>query len=162
MAVDALLRVSNSQSVAAASTVVSTDVVPLFTGGGVGAVAALPAQGRDMAPGEEISAVVFFPVAGAADLTINIITSATSNMASPTVVGSSGVIPLAQLTAGRAPITVNANPAAIKAQAEGQLYIALQYVTGAGAANTVTAYFMGDADGYSSKPYYDSAYFVAV
>lgn len=160
MITDVLATFSNAQSLAAASTVVSTDVMDLSVGGAVGAIPQLigSPQGRDMAGGEDFDVAFTFPSAAGAAITFQVITSASSAMTSPTVVASTGSIPAAELTAGRNPIVLCVNPSAIKAQAEGQRYLAVQYVTGAGAASVVSAAVINDTLAFAK--YYRSGYTV--
>lgn len=121
MLTDAFLQLSTAQAVTA--TAVSTNTVDL----GVA---------RDIAPGYPLYAVfqvdTTFTAAGAATLNCQVISSAAANLGTPTVIGDSGPIPVAQLTAGRKLIAVPIGPSVLAAAPTGQRYLGAQYTVGTG------------------------------
>ena len=129
MITDASLQLSTAQVVTA--TAVSTNTIDL----GVA---------RDMAPGDELYAIFSVDVsaaaAGAATVTFQIITSAASDLSSPTVISSTDAIGKAELTAGRSPISLHLNKSILAAQKLGQRYLGVQYVVATGPLTTGSAF----------------------
>jgi len=130
MITDALLQLSAAQAVTA--TAVSANTIDL----GVN---------RDIGAGEDIYAVfgvdVAVTAAGLATVAFEVISSASANLAAPTVIASSGAIPKADLLAGRAPITVCVNQSALTSLPIGQRYLGVRYAvtTGPLTAGSFTA-----------------------
>lgn len=127
---DAFLQLSTAQAVTA--TAVSTNTVDL----GVA---------RDIAPGRPMYAVfqidVTFTAAGAATMNFQVVSSAAAALTSPTVLGDSGPVPVAQLTAARRLIAVGIGPSVLTTAPNGQRFIGAQYTVGTGpmTAGAVTA-----------------------
>lgn len=121
MLTDALLQLSTAQAVTA--TAVSTNTIDL-------------GQARDIGDGEDIYAVFTVDVAaaaaGAATVNFQIISSASANLSSPTVISQTDAIPKTELTAGRRPICLCLNNSAILALPIGQRYLGVQYTVGTG------------------------------
>jgi hypothetical protein len=123
MITDKFLRVSDAQAVT--TTAVSTDTIDLSVARDIGA-------GR--------STYMHFAVgtafAGGTSVKFEIITSASADLSSPTVVGSSDAIVTASLTAGkRVAVEMNA-----QIGSNGQRYMGARYtVVGTMSAGTVTA-----------------------
>lgn len=117
MITDKLLRVSDSQAVTA--TAVSTDTIDLSVA-------------RDMGQGNELTMVFSVTeavtAAGAATVTFQVISSASANLSSPTVIGSSAVIGKAALPIGTQ-VAVKINPLIASL---GQQYIGANYVVATG------------------------------
>lgn len=135
--VDDFLKLSAAQTVTASA--VSTNTVDLGTS-------------RDLGPGERL--MVQFTVdqtvtaAGAGTVTFQVISSAAAALTSPTILAQTDAIGKAELTAGRKPIVVTIDRAAlISAQALGQRYIGVQYTIGTGplTAGQFTAYIVHGA-----------------
>lgn len=123
MITDALLRVSAAQAVT--TTAVSTDTVDL----GVA---------RDIGAGENLymNFTVGTAFAGGTSTEFQVIGSASADLSSPTVLGSSGAIATAGLTAGKR-AAVRVNPAI---GSNGLRYFGARYVVvGTNSAGTVTA-----------------------
>ena len=123
MITDALLRVSAAQAVT--TTAVSTDTVDL----GVA---------RDIGAGENLymNFTVGTAFAGGTSTEFQVIGSASADLSSPTVLGSSGAIATAGLTAGKR-AAVRVNPAI---GSNGLRYFGARYVVvGTNTAGTVTA-----------------------
>lgn len=116
---DALLRVSNAQAVT--STAVSTNTIDLSVA-------------RDIGPGNDIYAVFTVDEAatasGSATVTFEVITSAASDLSTPTVVAATGAIAKADLTVGRDPINI-CIPPHVGAE-KGQRYIGVRYTVATG------------------------------
>lgn len=95
------------------TTVVATNVIDL-------------SQARDIGAGDEIfaRAQVTTAVSGGTSVEVQVITSAASNMSSPTVIGTSGAIAVASLVAGKR-LAIETNPSL---GSNGQRYLSLQYV----------------------------------
>lgn len=131
MMLDALNQFSAAQAITA--TAVSTNTIDLSVV-------------RDMAPGTPLYAVfgvdVTVTAAGAATVTFEIISSAAADLSSPDVLASTGPIPKADLTAGRKPIGLALNPAALLATPNGRRYLGVRYTIGTGplTAGSFTAY----------------------
>lgn len=102
------------------TTVVSTNTVDL-------------SQARDIGEGFEVCgrAQVATAVAGGTSVEVQVITSAAANLSSPTVLGTSGAIPVASLVAGKR-LVIDINP---QIASLAQRYIGVQYVL----VGTVTA-----------------------
>ena len=123
MITDSLLRVSEDQAVT--STAVSTNTVDL----GVA---------RDMGEGTTLymNFALTEAFANGTSVTFEVITSASSNLGSPTVIGSSAAIVTASLTLGKN-IVVTLNP---EIAGKGQRYLGARYtVAGTMNAGKVTA-----------------------
>lgn len=123
MITDQLLRVSNAQAVT--TTAVSTDTVDL-------------GQARDIGAGENLymNFTVGTAFAGGTSTEFQVISSASADLSSPTVLGSSGAIATAGLTAGKR-LAVRVNPTI---NGNGQRYFGARYVvSGTNTAGTVTA-----------------------
>lgn len=117
MMTDALLQLSTAQAVTASA--VSTNTIDLSTS-------------RDVGAGEDLYATftvgVTATAAGAATVDFQVITSAAADLSSPTVIGTSGPIPKADLTLGRKPFSICINSSILLAQPIGQRYLGVQYV----------------------------------
>tara|TARA_B100001564_G_scaffold62235_1_gene48728 strand:+ start:312 stop:743 length:432 start_codon:yes stop_codon:yes gene_type:complete len=123
MITDSLLRVSEDQAVT--STAVSTNTVDL----GVA---------RDMGEGTTLymNFALTEAFANGTSITFEVITSASANLGSPTVIGSSAAIVTASLTLGKN-IVVTLNP---EIAGKGQRYLGARYtVAGTMNAGKVTA-----------------------
>lgn len=146
---DALLQLSAAQAVTASA--VSTNTIDL----GVA---------RDLAPGKDIYAVfsvdTTVTAAGAGTVTFQIISSASANLSSPTILAQTDAIGKAELTAGRKPISVCLNPAILAAQPNGQRYLGVQYTVGTGplTAGAFTCY-LSDSE-VSGPQHYASGFTV--
>ncbi len=142
MIIDSLLLVSNAQTVTGTNTsVLSTNTVDL----GVN---------RDIGEGSEypkLQAVVGTAFAGATSVEIQAVVADDAALSTNlTVIGSSGAIPVASLTAAaRFVVELNARIAS-----KGQRYMGARYViVGAGSAGTVTSFFGLDTqDGQKHYP----------
>lgn len=121
MITDKLLQLSAAQAVTASA--VSTNTIDL-------------GLARDMAPGTQLYANFTVDqtatAAGAATVTFEAITSASADLSSPTVIASGGPVPIADLTAGRRPISVALNPGALAAAPNGQRYLGVRYTVATG------------------------------
>ncbi len=142
MITDALLRVSDAQAVT--TTAVSTNTIDL-------------GSARDIGAGENLN--VNFNVgtafAGGTSTEFQVITSASADLSSPTVIGSSGAIATAGLTAGKR-VAVRVNP---QINSNGQRYVGTRYVVvGTNSAGTVTADFV---HGVQDQKSYASGFNVA-
>lgn len=123
MITDKLLRVSDAQAVT--TTAVSTDTVDLGTA-------------RDIGAGENLymNFTVGTAIAGGTSTEFQVISSASADLSTPTVLGSSGAIATASLTAGKR-LAVRVNPTI---NGNGQRYFGARYVVvGTNSAGTVTA-----------------------
>lgn len=131
MMLDALLKLSDAQAVTA--TAVSTNVIDL-------------SQSRDIGVGEDIYVNIGVDTsaaaAGAATVTFEVITSANSDLSSPNVLIATGAVGKAELTAGRAPISLCLPPSVYASLPLGQRYLGLRYTVGTGplTAGAFTAY----------------------
>lgn len=123
------LRVSTAQALT--TTAVSADSVDL----GVA---------RDVGDGENLFMVftVNAALTGGTSVDFQVVCSAAGALSSPTVIGSSGPIAAAQLTAGRQiPVRINPRPIGL----QGQRFIGAQYtIAGTFSAGTVTADMVKD------------------
>jgi hypothetical protein len=134
MFVDALLQLSASQAVTASA--VSTNTIDL-------------SQARDLGPGADLYATFGVEVAalaaGAATVTFQIISSASANLSSPTILTQSDAIGKAELTIGKA-FSIPLGNAILAAQAKGQRYLGVQYTVGTGplTAGTFSCYLTTD------------------
>lgn len=119
--IDANMQFSSAQAVTV--TAVSTNTYDL----GVA---------RDVGPGEEMwfntTIDTTFTAAGAGTLQIQVITSAAAALTSPTVLIETAPLALAQLAAGRAPITIRMPRSILTTQPIGQRYLGLQYTVATG------------------------------
>ena len=143
MITDSLLRVSEDQAVT--STAVSTNTVDL----GVA---------RDMGEGTTLymNFALTEAFANGTSITFEVITSASANLGSPTVIGSSAAIVTASLTLGKN-IVVTLNP---EIAGKGQRYLGARYtVAGTMNAGKVTADIV-ETIGDGQK-YYASGFTVA-
>lgn len=123
MITDKLLRVSDAQAVT--TTAVSTDTIDLSVA-------------RDIGEGKELLMhfAVTTAMAGGTSIKFEVISSASANLGSPTVIGSSDAIVTADLTLGKS-IAVGINP---QIASEGQRYLGARYtVAGTYTAGTITA-----------------------
>lgn len=121
MMTDALLQLSSAQVVTASA--VSTNTIDL-------------SQNRDIGAGEDLYATFSVAeaavAAGAATVDFQVITSAAADLSSPTVIGTSGPVPKADLTLGRKPFSICINASILLAQPVGQRYFGVQYVVATG------------------------------
>ena len=143
MITDKLLRVSEDQAVT--STAVSTNTVDL----GVA---------RDMGEGTALymNFALTEAFANGTSITFEVITSASANLGTPTVIGSSAVIATAALTLGKN-IVVRLNPSIAS---KGQRYLGARYtIAGTFNAGKVTADIV-ETIGDGQK-YYASGFTVA-
>ena len=133
--IDAQNRPSNAQSLAgAAATTVSTDSIDLLT------------ANRNVGRGKSIRGQVLVAAAftGGTNVFVQMITSASSNLASPTVIATGATVVDANATAGAslfdAPIPGTA-----------QRYLGFQYTTtGVHTTGTVNAHFVAET---TNQPY---------
>jgi len=118
MFTDAQNTLSSAQAVT--STAFSTNTIDL-------------SQARDVGAGEELNVYVNVDTtataAGAATVNFQIVTSANSNLSSPTIIGQTDAIPKASLVAGQQ-IIIPVPRSLINAT--GQRYLGLQYTVGTG------------------------------
>lgn len=134
MITDAQNRPSNGQSLVGSGTIVSTDSIDLLT----------PNRNIGRAKAMRMFAVLPTALTGATSVQAQVITSANSNLSSPTVIASGAVVPVASAGAG-ARILDTAIPGT------GQRYLGLQYVlVGTATAGTVTAGLVSETD---NQPY---------
>lgn len=137
MIIDNLALVSSAQAVTASA--VSTNTIDL-------------SQARDVGPGEDLRFSVTVDVAataaGAATVQFQIITSASANLSSPTILSSTDTIAKTELTAGRRPIELIIPRSVLAAQPIGQRYLGIQYVVATGpltAGSFTAAMIAGDS-----------------
>lgn len=138
MYVDAQARPSLNQSVAAAaSTIVSTDSEDLLS--------ALDNPGRSTQDLRAIAVLTAALVGAGASIQAQLISSASSNLSSPTVLASGPVIAVANAAAGTKLLDVPMPDVA-------QRYIGFQYIISGATTTggTVTAAFVGGTDRNSS------------
>lgn len=121
MILDALLQLSAAQAVT--TSAVSTNTIDLSIN-------------RDIATGSSLVAVFnvdqTVTAAGAATVNFQIVSSASSNLSSPTVLAQSGAIPKTDLIAGRAPFTVGMAINPNVSAPLGQRYLGVQYTVSTG------------------------------
>lgn len=115
---DALTQLSSAQAVT--SSAVSTNTIDLGASADIG-------SGSDLYVHFTVDQTAL--AAGAATVTFQLISSASANLSSPTVLAQSDAIGKAELTAGRRPITLPV-PSTVKASAG--RYLGAQYVVGTG------------------------------
>tara|TARA_R100000149_G_C5813372_1_gene95729 strand:+ start:229 stop:660 length:432 start_codon:yes stop_codon:yes gene_type:complete len=123
MITDSLLRVSEDQAVT--STAVSTNTIDLVVA-------------RDIGEGTPLymNFAVTTAMAGGTSIKFEVITSASANLGSPTVIGSSDAILTAALTAGKN-VVVRLNP---EIAGKGQRYLGARYtVSGTYSSGKITA-----------------------
>lgn len=150
MITDALLQLSTAQAVTASA--VSTNTIDLGTK-------------RDLGQGEDLYALFGVDEAatasGAATVTFQIISSASADLSSPTVLSSTDAIAKTDLTLGRKPIVLCLNSAVLLAQPIGQRYLGVQYVVATGplTAGKFTSTFTLSDPGVAK--YYASGFTVA-
>lgn len=148
MITDALLQLSSAQAVT--STAVSQNTIDLGA--------------RDVGPGTDLYAVINTDVSavsgGATTVTFQVITSASADLSSPTIVASTGPIPKADLTAGSYPISIPVTQQALKANKLGQRYLGVRYEVAAGplTAGAFTATITNSAP--AGDKYYPSGFSV--
>lgn len=141
MITDALTLVSASQVVTA--TAVSTNTIDLL-------------QARELGDGEEIEFYVnveqTVTAAGAATLTIQVITSASANLSTPTVLEQTDAIPKASLAA---PQTIFLKVFRAFINTLGQRYLGLNYVVATGplTAGIFSAGLLIDGQSKAAKAY---------
>lgn len=139
MITDALLQFAAAQaSIRAAGSYISTNVVDLL-------------QARDVGVGNEL--VVYHNVdvafAGGTSVEFQIVTDDNAAMSSPTVIGSTGPIPLATLAAAGAQIT---QPLP-EVQGNGERYLAVRYVgVGTFTAGSISSQIVLDAPNQKYLP----------
>lgn len=148
MIVDSLLLVASGQTVTGTNTsVLSTNTVDLGTN-------------RDIAEGidyPKLHTVIGTAFAGATSVEIQAIQADDAALSSNvTVIGSSGAIPVASLTAAaRFAVELNA-----RIGSKGQRYMGARFViVGAGSAGTVTSFF--GLDTQDGQKFYPSGFSVA-
>lgn len=146
MITDNLLLLSDAQAVTASAA--STNTVDLGTA-------------RDIGEGEELyvhfKVDTTFTAAGAATMTMNIITSASADLSTPTILASTAAIAVATLVAGyRTAIEI---PPQIKSL--GQRYIGVSYTiaTGPMTAGAISARIVKDIQ--DGQKFYASGFTVA-
>lgn len=143
MMLDALLQLSSAQAVTA--TAFSTNTIDL----GVA---------RDVGAGEDLYAVFGVDetatAAGNATVTFQVVSSANANLSSPHILSSTDAIPIADLVAGRAPINLCVNAAALTSLPQGERYLGVQYTiaTGPLTAGKFTCY-ISDSEVTTGKNY---------
>lgn len=142
MITDKNLRVSTDQAVT--TTAVSTDTIDLGIAQDIG-------QGTEIFMNFSVTTAF----AGGTSINFEIISSASADLSTPTVIGASGAIALASLTLGKN-VAVNANP---NIGSKGQRYMGARYtVVGTMSAGKVTADVVtGIQDG---KKFYASGFAV--
>ena len=134
MITDAQNRPSFGQSLVGTGTIVSTDSIDLLT--------ANRNVGRSFAM--RVVAVLPTALVGATSVQAQLITSASSNLSTPTVLASGQAIPLASATLGAKILDV-------PIPGTSQRYLGLQYVlVGVASAGTVTAVVVSESD---NQPY---------
>ena len=134
MITDAQNRPSFGQSLAGSGTIVSTDSIDLLT--------ANRNVGRSFAM--RVVAVLPTALVGATSVQAQLITSASSNLSTPTVIASGQAIPVASATLGARILDV-------PIPGTSQRYLGLQYVlVGVASAGTVTAVVSSESD---NQPY---------
>ena len=143
MILDALLQLSAAQAITVSA--VSTNTIDL-------------SQSRDIGTGQDLYAVINVDesvvAAGAATVQFQVISSASANLSSPTILGQTDAIPKTELTLGRNPIVVPIPPTILNAQPIGQRFLGLQYTVGNGpmTAGKFTCY-ISDSDVSVNKKY---------
>lgn len=121
MLTDAFLQLSSAQAVTA--TAVSTNTIDLGTA-------------RDIGSGNDLYAIVTVDTtataAGAATVNFQVISSASANLSTPTIIVQTDALAKTELTAGRRPINICIPNSAVLALPIGQRYLGLQYTVGTG------------------------------
>lgn len=117
MILDANMQLSNAQAVTA--TAMSANNIDM----GHPPPGASNPMAAVVTVDESVSAV------GAATVTFEVISSAASDLSSPTVIASSGAIPKAKLGAGRAPLAIKTTFGDMPA---GHRYVGMRYVVATG------------------------------
>lgn len=134
MITDAQNRPSFGQSLVGTGTIVSTDSIDLLT------------ANRNVGRSFAMRVVAVLPTAliGATSVQAQLITSASSNLSTPTVIASGLVVPVASATLGAKILDV-------PIPGTSQRYLGLQYViVGTSSAGTVTAVVVSESD---NQPY---------
>lgn len=142
---DALLQLASAQGSITSSTVVSTNTID-------------KSVQRDLGDGEDLYAVFSIDTAfaGGTSLTLQVIESAAANLGTPTVIVSTGAIPLASLTAG-AMFALKLPP---QVNSRGLRYLGAQYVpAGTFSAGAISATITKDLP-TSGAVYYPSGFTV--
>ncbi len=121
MMTDALLQLSSAQAVT--TSAVSTNTIDL-------------SLARDIGAGEDLYATFGVnttpTAAGAATVTFQVVSSAAADLSNPTVLVETGAIPITDLVAGRAPISLPIPQSALTTLPKGQRYLGVQYTIGTG------------------------------
>lgn len=134
MITDAQNRPSNGQSLVGSGTIVSTDSIDLLS------------VNRNPGRAKPIRMVSVLPTAlvGATAIQAQVISSANSNLSSPSVVATGPSVPVASAIAGARILDVPLSGVA-------QRYLGVQYVlTGTATAGTVTSVIVAESD---NQPY---------
>lgn len=150
MITDALLQLSSAQAVTA--TVVSTNTIDL-------------SQARDIGAGGDMYAVfnvdTTATAVGAATVSFEVISSAAAALTTPTVLIATGAIPITDLVAGRAPLSVCIPQSLLTTLPKGQRYLGVRYTVATGPL-TAGAFTCDLTDSeVSQPPYYASGFTVA-
>lgn len=147
---DAQATFSSAQAVTA--TAVSTNTYDLL-------------QVRDLGPGSDIYIQVAVDVAataaGAATVTFQVISSASSALTSPTILVQTDAIGKAELTVGRRPIYLEIPSTVLAAQPIGQRYLGVQYTVATGPLTAGSFTAVAVAKAADSVKYYPSGFSVA-
>lgn len=140
MYVDDLLKLSAAQAVTA--TAVSTNTIDLLTAQDIG-------EGENLYVDFKVGAA--FTAGGAATMTAQLITSASANLSSPTVIDQTGAIPVASLVAGyRTALRIPPQIGSL-----GQRYFGINYVvaTGPMTAGDISARIVRNIEDGQNKNY---------
>jgi hypothetical protein len=150
MITDALLQLSTAQAV----TVTANSTYSIDLG-----------VNRDIAVGDDLYAIFnvdeSVTAAGAATVTFQVVTSASADLSSPTIIAELDAVAKTELTAGRKPLVLAINPSFILAQPIGQRYLGVIYsiATGPLTAGKFSA-VITDSD-VNTGAYYPSGFSVA-
>lgn len=121
MITDALLQFASAQPVTGSAA--STNTIDLGNGKDAG-------RGEPMLVAITVDQTV--AAAGAATVTCQLISSAASNLSSPTVLSQTDAIPKADLVAGRRPIVLRLAREMLNAQPFGQRYVGVNFAVANG------------------------------